>query len=361
MNQDEAHGMPARAGVLLINLGTPAAPTKPAIRGYLRQFLSDPRVVELPRWLWLPILYGFILPFRPGRLVDAYGKVWTSEGSPLMAISRRQHAALAQRFGEELPVELAMTYGSPSVSAALERLDRAGVRRLIVLPLYPQYSATTTAAAMDQLFSALRASRWLPELRTIHQYHDEPAYIDALANVIQTHWQAKGRGNHLLMSFHSIPRKCLERGDPYFCQAHKTARLLAEALDLSDQDWSISFQSRIGRQPWLQPYTDFVVKQLASRGVRKLDVVCPGFAADCLETLEEVAIRYDEDFRSASGEKLVYIDALNDSAAHIDALEKLIRNATEGWMPSVPSPDALARRRLRVQQIEPSLDSPTLL
>lgn len=349
MNSETAHRLPARNGVLLINLGTPAAPTAAAIRSYLRQFLSDRRVVELWRPLWLTILYAFILPFRPGRLVRAYQKVWGAQGSPLMSISRAQEAALRSALGNEVSVALAMTYGEPSVNAALSELESAGVRRVLVLPLYPQYSGTTTAAAFDALFDALRERRWMPEIRTVGSYHDDPAYIAALARSIEAHGVTQGRADHLLMSFHSIPRRYLEQGDPYYCQCQKTARLLAEQLKLAPESWSISFQSRLGRQPWLMPYTDMVVPQLARRGVKTLDVICPGFSADCLETLEEVAIRYAEDFQAAGGTRLRYIPALNADEGHIAALTALCRRHLQGWNATTESAAEVAQRPARVE------------
>jgi protoporphyrin/coproporphyrin ferrochelatase len=358
MTTEAAHGQRAKTGVLLVNLGTPDSPTAPAIRRYLRQFLSDPRVVEFPRLPWKLILNAFILPFRPSKLVHAYAKVWTERGSPLLAISRDQQAALAQHFGDTAVVELAMTYGEPSIEQGLAHLETAGVRRVLVLPLYPQYSGTTTAAVFDALFDALKQRRWMPELRTISSYHDDAAHLDALAASVRAHWHAHGRGDRLLISFHSIPRKYLEAGDPYFCQCHKTARLLVERLGLSAQEYAVSFQSRLGRQPWLQPYTDVVIPQLARSGVKTLDVICPGFSADCLETLEEVAIRYDEDFRDAGGERLRYIPALNAQPDHIAALAALCARHLRGW--DAP-PEDLVARQLRVEALRPSLDSQTLI
>ena len=316
-----------RTGVLLVNLGTPDAPTAGAIRRYLREFLSDPRVVELPRALWLPILYGFILPFRPARLAKKYQLIWTAEGSPLLAISRRQaqhlRSALRERGLTDVHVALAMRYGRPGIAEAMRELNEHGIKRLLVLPLYPQYSATTTASVLDAVFAELGRKRSLPELRTVNQYHDHPAYVAALAQSVRAHWQAHGRGDHLLMSFHSIPQQYVDKGDPYFDQCQRTAAVLAEALDRT-RAWSVSFQSRLGRAPWLQPYTDQEVPRLAKAGVKKLDVICPGFSTDCLETLEEVAIRYAQDFERAGGERLRYIPALNDSPAHIDALADLV-------------------------------------
>lgn len=355
-DSDRIHRQSARTGVLLVNLGTPDAPTAPAIRRYLHQFLSDRRVVELPRWLWLPVLYLFILPFRPRRLVHAYAKVWSERGSPLMAISRTQAERLSVALSDQALVGLAMTYGEPSIESELSRLEQAGVRRLLVLPLYPQYSATSTAAVFDALHAALGRRRWIPEVRTIGSYHDDPGYVEAVARSIESHWRDHGRGDHLLISFHSIPRRYVEAGDPYFCQCQKTARLLMERLSLDRSNCSVSFQSRLGRQPWLMPYTDVVVPQLARSGVRTLDVVCPGFAADCLETLEEVAIRYGDDFNTAGGTTLRYIPALNDMPEHIAALAALCRHHLQGWEPDAGD-DVDARLR-RVAELRPSLDCP---
>jgi protoporphyrin/coproporphyrin ferrochelatase len=325
------HRRASRSGVLLLNLGTPAAPTPGAIRRYLKPFLWDRRVVEVPRPIWWMILHLFILPFRPYKLAHAYGSVWTDDGSPLLAISRRQQQALQAALGEDLPVELAMTYGEPGVAAALARLKAAGVTRLLLLPLYPQFSATTTAAAMDAVFRELMQDRDPPELRMIRQYHDAPVYIEALAASVEAHWAAQSRGDHLLLSFHGIPQRNLLRGDPYHCHCHKTARLLAARLGLAPEAISLSFQSRLGRMPWLQPYTDAHLKTLAARGIRRLDVACPGFAADCLETLEEVAIGYGKTFTEAGGQSLRYIPALNDQPVHIEALAQLVRQHSQGW------------------------------
>lgn len=311
------------SGILLVNLGTPSAPTRPAIRRYLRQFLSDPRVVELPRALWLPILYGFILPFRPGRLTEAYAKVWSEAGSPLMANSRAQQLELQALVGADVPVVLAMSYGEPSIAAGFDELHKLGAQRVVVLPLYPQYSATTVAAVYDAVGDALRARRWLPQLRLLNGYHDHPGYIAALADSVRAFRETQGTGDHLLMSFHSIPQRCVERGDPYQRECEVTAERLAQALGLGDDQWSIAYQSRLGRQPWLQPYTDELLPQLVVRGVRRVDVICPGFPSDCLETLEEVAIRYGELFVESGGEELRYIPALNAAPAHIELLRTL--------------------------------------
>ena len=345
-----AHTQTARSGVLLVNLGTPDAPSAPAIRRYLGEFLSDRRVVELPRLLWWPILYGLILPLRPRKLAHAYAAIWTPQGSPLLAISRAQQAGLQRRLGDEIPVALGMRYGNPSIAAALDELRERGARRILVLPLYPQYSATTTAAVFDEVFAQLRPLRWWPELRLINGYHDLPAYIDALADSVRAHWQAQGGPRHLLMSFHSIPLQCLERGDPYYCFCQKTARLLANALQLAPDRWSLSFQSRLGRAKWLTPYTDRTIDRLAREGVGELDVICPGFPADCLETLEEVSLRYGEQFRAAGGKALRYVPALNDGAGHLQMLETLARQHLAGW-PRLETPDPVAAAPARVEAL----------
>jgi ferrochelatase len=350
MNQEEIHrGQPA-AGVLLVNLGTPAAPTGPAIRRYLAQFLADRRVVDLPRALWLPILYLFILALRPRRLVHAYAQVWTERGSPLLLWSQELAAGLRQALsGDPAPpvVELAMTYGEPDIASAVERLAARHVRRLLVVPLFPQYSASTTAAAFDALYAALRRRTWPPELRTLNSYHDDPGYIAALAESVRRHWSAQGRGERLLLSFHGLPQKYVLAGDPYYCQCLKTGRLLAAQLGLADGEFEIAFQSRFGALPWVQPYTEQTLQRLAAAGVRTVDVICPGFAADCLETLEEVALRYAASFTQAGGTALRYIPALNADEAHIRALAAIVRQQLAGW--SLPAESAAALEE-RVQR-----------
>lgn len=309
-------------GILLVNLGTPAAPTAAAIRPWLRDFLSDRRVVDLPRALWLPLLYGIILPLRPRKLAPLYARIWTDAGSPLLAITRRQRAALAAAL-PGTPVVEAMRYGEPSVAAGLSRLREAGVTRLAVLPMYPQYSATTTASALDALEAGLAALDWRPELRVIDDYHPDGGYIDALAASVREHRAAHGPADLLLMSFHGIPQRYADRGDPYGVQCRVTAARLAAALGLTDAQWQLSFQSRVGKARWLQPYTEEVLPQLAARGVRRLDVICPGFSADCLETLDEIAVRDAGLFVEAGGEALRYVPALNDRADHIRALARI--------------------------------------
>ncbi|MFI4979572.1 MAG: ferrochelatase, partial [Nevskiales bacterium] len=357
------HRSDPATGVLLINLGTPDAPTPAAIRRYLAQFLSDRRVVELTPLLWLPLLYGFILPFRPGRLVHAYAKVWTDEGSPLLAISKRIALGLERHLGETLgqdvPVALGMTYGTPSIPAALAELEARRVRRIVVLPLYPQYSCSTNAAALDALFAELNTHRWVPELRTVNSYHDEPAYIAALAQSVRAHWQARGRGDYLLLSFHGLPQRTVLAGDPYYCQCQKTGRLLAEALELREGEFSVAFQSRFGKLPWVQPYAEPTIAALPARAVRQLDVLCPGFAADCLETLEEIQLRYAETFTAAGGTALRYIPALNDSAAHLDVLGGIVQRQLHGWLPAAASTADLAARQQRAAARRPGFSGST--
>jgi protoporphyrin/coproporphyrin ferrochelatase len=317
----------AADGVLLINLGTPAAPTAAAIRPWLRDFLSDRRVVDLPRWLWLPVLHGVILPLRPRRLEPLYARIWQPQGSPLLVITRELRDALARRLaaqGTPVAVAEAMRYGEPSVAAGLAALRQAGVARVVALPLYPQYSATTTASAWDALDAALAATGWRPEVLRIEDYHVDPGYVAALADSVRAHWAAHGRGERLLLSFHSIPQRYADAGDPYDRQCRATAAALAGALGLAEGEWQIAYQSRVGKAAWLRPYTDEVVPALARAGVRRLDAICPGFAADCLETLDEVAIRYAEAFVAAGGEALRYVPALNAQPAHAAALAALV-------------------------------------
>lgn len=331
---DVDYGSAARCAVLLVNLGTPSAPNTSATRRYLAEFLRDPRVIELPRAIWLPILYGAILPFRSARSAAAYRSIWMPEGSPLRVHSERLAAGLDRALAEAglaVPVRLAMRYGEPSVASVLRQLRGEGLRRLIVLPLYPQYSATTTASVFDAVADELREWRWMPELRTIADYCAEPAWLDAIADSIRRHWQTGPRGERLLFSFHGLPQRYVDAGDPYFSQCQFSAREIAARLGLSETDWQLCFQSRVGREKWLQPYTDETFKALGSNGVKALDVVSPGFAVDCLETLEEIAIRGAEEFIEAGGERLSYVPALNADAAHIAALAALVRRHGSGW------------------------------
>jgi len=328
------HGFAAATGVLVVNLGTPEAPTAGAVRRFLKEFLSDPRVVEYPRLIWWLILNLIILVIRPSRSAAAYRKIWTDEGSPLMIHSQAIANELRQRLSSnKVPthVELAMTYGEPSVESAIEKLIEAGARRIVTVPLYPQYSGTTTASVFDKVSRALAEYRWTPESRFINDYHDDPAYIAALAAGVRDSWSENGRGDKLLMSFHGVPKYTLDKGDPYHCQCYKTGRLLAEALGLKDEEWVLTFQSRVGREEWLAPYTDETVKELGAQGLGRLDVVCPGFSADCLETLEEIAMQNAEFFIEAGGKSLHYIPALNSREEHIAALLQLISRHTRDW------------------------------
>jgi len=352
-----SHEPPAssvQAGVLLVNLGTPTAPTARAVRPYLAQFLADPRVIEYPRWLWWLILHGVILRLRPKRSAHAYARIWTAQGSPLRFGSEAladglQAELLRQRPAAPVRVALAMRYGKPSVAQTIAQLQREGVRRLLVLPLYPQYSATSTGSVLDALADSIKSLRWPPELRVVNDYHDDPRHIEALAGSIESWWQANGRGDRLLLSFHGIPERYLHAGDPYFCQCQATARLLCERLGLSEAQIAVSFQSRVGRERWLQPYTDASVRRLAAEGVRKLDVVCPGFAVDCLETLEEIAMQNRDFFIAAGGESLRYIPALNDSRGQIESLAALVLQHTRGWDEFAIEYDAAAARQRRLE------------
>ena len=329
------HGQPTTLGVLVTNLGTPDAPTPKALRRYLKEFLWDPRVVEVPRPIWWLILNGIILNIRPRRSAQAYASVWTDAGSPLMTHSRRQQAALQAALEKSLPgpvrVELAMRYGNPAIASGLAALRAAGARRILVLPLYPQYAASTTASTFDAVFDQLKSWRWVPELRVVNDYHDDPGYLDALAASIREAWAQRGPADKLLFSFHGVPKRYLLAGDPYHCFCHATARQVAQRLELPPERWQVSFQSRFGREEWLKPYTDQTLKSLPGEGVKSVDVVCPGFSADCLETLEEIAVENRDYFLEAGGEAYHYIPALNDRSDHVSALAALVRRHCAGW------------------------------
>ena len=332
---DFRHDSRTSLGVLITNLGTPDAPTPSALRRYLAEFLWDPRVVEMPRPLWWLILHGVILRLRPRRAARAYQSVWTERGSPLLAISRRQADALQQALSAALAgpvhVALGMRYGNPSIASALAELRAANVRRLLILPLYPQYSATTTASTFDAVAAVLKTWRWLPDLRFVSHYHDHPAYLDALAASVRAYRERHGGATKLLFSFHGLPKRNLLAGDPYHCECHATARQVAQRLDLSEVDWQVAFQSRFGREEWLKPYTDHTLKDWGKSGVADVQVVCPGFSADCLETLEEIAEQNRDLFLHAGGKRFEYIPALNDGAEHIDALTRIVRDHIGGW------------------------------
>jgi ferrochelatase len=332
---DDRHESPAATGVLLVNLGTPEAPTASAVRRYLAEFLSDPRVVEYPRWLWWLVLHGVILRVRPRRSAALYRKIWTPDGSPLATgtaeLAGALQAALARQQPDPVLVRHAMRYGAPSIAAVLREMASAGVHRLLVLPLFPQYSGTTTASAFDAITAELSGWRRVPALRFIADYHAEPVYIEALAKSVQAHWQRHGRAAKLVFSFHGIPERYVDAGDPYFLQCQETARRLRERLGLGESDAIVSFQSRVGRERWLAPYTDETLVALARKGVERVQVLCPGFAVDCLETLEEIAITNRERFLAAGGADLEYIPALNAGRAHVAALCDLTLRHVRGW------------------------------
>lgn len=326
---------PTRTGVLLTNLGTPDAPTSAAVRRYLAEFLWDPRMVEMPRIPWWLILHLVILRIRPRRVANAYKKVWTEKGSPLLVNSENQAAAISTALQDMMPepvkVALGMRYGQPSIESALAELREAGICRLLVLPLYPQYSATTTASTLDAVNKVLGTWRRIPEFRWITHYHDNTAYIEALANSIREYWQQKGTPERLLFSFHGLPKRLVELGDPYFRQCNETAQRVADRLGLQDDQWLITFQSRFGKEAWLTPDISAILRQLAQQGIGHVAVICPGFSADCLETLEEIALRNREIFLHHGGKQFAYIPALNDRPDHIKALVELIRSQTAGW------------------------------
>ncbi len=346
------HGSAPKIGVLLINLGTPKAASKSAIRSYLREFLSDPRVIEIPRPIWWLILNLFILPFRPGKIVHAYKKIWQAEGSPLAINTQQQAALLKKQFSQStnnIIITHAMCYGGPSIAQRVDELLKENVQKLLIFPLYPQYSAATTAAAFDLVSQSLRLQRWIPELRFINQYYAEPAYITACANHLKL--QRKHPERKLLFSFHGLPKRNLLMGDPYHCQCHASAYRIAQELGLKDEQWLVSFQSRFGRAEWLQPYTDKLLQSLPQQGTDEIDVFCPGFSADCLETLEEIAIQNRDFFLEAGGKSFTYLPALNASAEHIECLSTLINKHIAHWNEPVFSEeerDAAKARALKL-------------
>jgi len=333
--RDFEHGEVAAVGVLVTNVGTPQAPTTPALRRYLKQFLSDPRVIENQGLMWSLILNGIILRTRPSRSAEGYRKIWTEEGSPLLAITRKQVAGLEtrlrERIGSPLHVAPGMGYGEPSIRSGLEALQRKGCRRILVIPLYPQYAAATTGSTFDAVAEVLKSWRWVPELRFVTNYHDDPAYIRALAASIREFWGKVAKPEKLLVSFHGLPKRYLLEGDPYHCQCHKTARLLIAELGLQDDEWQLAFQSRFGREEWLKPYTDETLKSWGRAGVKSVNVVCPGFSADCLETIEEIGEENRGYFQAAGGGEYRYIPALNDRADHMEALASLAERNLCGW------------------------------
>ncbi len=343
------HGRAARTGVLLCNLGTPDAPTAAAVRRYLAEFLSDRRVVEIPRLLWMLILHGVILRTRPAKSARKYASIWTAEGSPLKVWTEKQakllRGYLGQR-GHSVTVHYAMRYGSPSIASVLDGLKARGVTRVLVLPLYPQYSGTTTASVHDAVGAWAQQVRHLPELRFVNRYHDDPGYIGALAKRVEDHWMSHGRPDKLVLSFHGVPRRTLTLGDPYHCECLKTARLLGEWLSLGKDDLLVTFQSRLGRAEWLQPYTEPTLVALARQGVKRVDVLCPGFTSDCLETLEEIDQEARAAFLRAGGAEFNYLPCLNDQHEWIAALAAIAIRHLQGW-PTTLRADAAALEQQR--------------
>ena len=343
------HGSAERTAILLVNLGTPQAPTAAALRRYLAEFLWDPRVVEIPRPLWWLILNGIILRVRPAKSAAKYATVWTDEGSPLLVWTKRLSQGLQAEFGRrgtDLIVRHAMRYGEPAVAATLDALQAEGATRILVVPLYPQYAAATTASALDAVATWTLRQRRLPEFRALNHYHDDAGYISALADSVRAHWQQHGRGDKLVMSFHGVPARSLALGDPYHCECHKTARLVADALGLSRGQWLVTFQSRFGRAKWLEPYTEPTVQKLAREGVKSIDMLCPGFSADCLETLEEIGDEVREAFTQAGGERFSYIPCLNDNPAWVQALADLAGRHLQGWPTQAAPADSREAQRL---------------
>ncbi len=317
--------MSLKTAVLLTNLGTPDSLDKAAVKRFLKQFLSDRRVVEMPRLPWWMILNAIILPFRSGKSLQGYQRIWADQGSPLMAYSLKQQSALQQKLGSEVSVALAMRYGKPSFETVIEDLMASGLERLIVLPLYPQNSATTTATTFYHLADTLEKYRNLPSIHFIDSYYQHPVYIEAVAYSVRAHWQKSTHRNHLVISFHGLPQVNVDRGDPYYDQCQKTAKLLVDQLGLEASNWSLCFQSRFGKQVWLKPYTSDVLAELAANGNKAVDIICPGFSADCLETLDEIQIEYRNLFMAQGGEKFHYIPALNDSDDHIEMMSALVQ------------------------------------
>ena len=341
------HGTPEKTAVLLVNLGTPDAPTAAAVRRYLKQFLSDPRVVEIPRPIWWLILNGIILNTRPKQSAAKYASIWQAEGSPLKVHTERQtallRAALTEKLGGDTPlvVDYAMRYGHPGIPEVLTRLKAQNCQRILLLPLYPQYAASTTATAYDAVFAELGTQRNAPALRTVKHFHDQTAYIAACAQTIRDYWTLHGRPNQLIMSFHGLPRYTRDKGDPYFCECQKTGRLIAENLGLNTDEYRITFQSRFGRAEWLKPYTAATLHELGQAKTPRVDVFCPGFVADCLETLEEIALEVRDEFLQAGGGEYHYIPCLNERPDWLRALTQLTLDNLHGWL---TSPDSAAER-----------------
>lgn len=342
------HVAPASTAVVLVNLGTPDAPTAAAVRPYLKQFLSDPRVVEIPGAVWWFILNGIILPFRSGKSAQKYASIWTKEGSPLKVHTEKQTILLRGFLGErghEVQVAYAMRYGNPSLPQVLENLKADGCDRILILPAYPQYSGTTTASTFDAVVDHYRNVRNMPELRFVKHYHDHEGYIQALKKSVLAHWEAYGRPDKLIMSFHGVPKRTLMLGDPYHCECRKTARLLAAQLGLANEQYLVAFQSRLGKAEWLQPYTAPTLQKLAKEGIKRVDVICPGFISDCLETLEEIEIEARRDFLTAGGKAFHYIPCLNESSSWIDALAGIAEQHMMGWPTRITSHERDIRKK----------------
>jgi len=352
-NKAFSHEFQPRLGILITNLGTPDAPTSSALRTYLKQFLWDPRVVDYPRIMWWFILQVILL-IRPAKSAHAYQKVWTEEGSPLLSISNKQLQALRAELKDAIKmphsVALGMRYGNPSIPAALKTLRDANVTHVLVLPLYPQYSSSTTASTLDAVAQAVKNWRYVPEFRFVNSYHDNTDYIDALAASVQEAWQTRQQPDKLLFSFHGTPKRFLTTGDPYYCQCHKTARLVAEKLSLQQDQWQLTFQSIFGREEWLKPYTIETLKSLGSEGDKTVDVICPGFSADCLETIEEIDQENRDAFISAGGKEYHYIPALNDRDDHIQALGNIVRKNIQGWDSEWKPGEANENNQARLQR-----------
>jgi len=345
-----SHGQAARTAVLYCNLGTPDAPTSKAVRRYLAEFLSDHRVVEIPRLIWMLILHGIILRFRPAKSAAKYASVWTPEGSPLKLWTEKQSKLLQGWLGQRnhaVKVRYAMRYGSTSIASQLDAFKAEGVTRVLVVPAYPQYSGTTTASLFDAVYAWGQTTRTLPELRFINHYHDDPAYISALANSVQRHWKEHGKPDQLVMSFHGVPARTLELGDPYHCECMKTARLLSNKLGLAKDQFKVTFQSRLGRAKWLEPYTEPSLIAMGRAGVKRVDVICPGFTSDCLETLEEISMEARAAFLMAGGKTFHYIPCLNDDPEWITALCQISERHMGGWN-TQDEPDAAAMATSRI-------------
>lgn len=351
------HGFQPKVGILLANLGTPDAPTAKALRPYLKQFLSDRRVVEIPRLIWWCILNLIILNIRPAKSAEKYAQVWTKEGSPLLVHAQKQAKLLQGFLGQQVKspfvVELGMSYGNPSIASALQKLQDQHCNRILVFPLYPQYAASSSGSAMDAVWRHLLQTRNVPAIRTIRNYHDHPAYIEALAESVREHWASHGKPQKLLMSFHGVPRYTLDKGDPYHCECHKTARLLAENLGLSKHEYVVCFQSRFGKAEWLKPYLAATLEDLGKHKVGRIDVICPGFSSDCLETLEEIAMEGKHIFQSNGGGEYHYIPALNERESWIHAMVTITQENLYGWVSAEwDHQQAVEEARLRQQRAE---------